>query len=68
MGTERQPPLSANTTRARRALQSLNFLIVDMQAGLGPFALALLALWIGFAGTLRPACAGAGNERQAKLA
>jgi MFS family permease len=25
---------------------------------LGSFALASLALWIGFAGTLRPACAG----------
>ena len=32
---------------------------------LGSFALASLALWIGFAGTLRPACAGTRKETDA---
>ena len=32
---------------------------------LGSFALASLALWIGFAGTLRPACAGTRKRKQA---
>lgn len=32
---------------------------------LGSFALASLALWIGFAGTLRPACAGATRDKGA---
>lgn len=31
---------------------------------LGGFAIVSLALWIGFAGTLRPACAGAGDKRR----
>ena len=31
---------------------------------LGGFALVSLALWIGFAGTLRPACAGTGDKRR----
>jgi MFS family permease len=31
------PPRSADTTGARRALQSLNFFMADMQAGIGPF-------------------------------
>ncbi|MFW2852992.1 hypothetical protein ACM61V_13875 [Sphingomonas sp. TX0543] len=35
---------SSDTRRARSALQSLNFSMADMQAGIGP---------------LRPACAGA---------
>ncbi|WP_294236119.1 MFS transporter [uncultured Sphingomonas sp.] len=33
---------------------------------LGGFAVASLALWIGFAGTLRPACAGNAEPREAK--
>ncbi len=33
---------------------------------LGGFAVASLALWIGFAGTLRPACAGAAKPEEAK--
>ena len=37
MATEGEPPRSAETTRARRALQSLNFFMADMQAGIGPF-------------------------------
>ncbi|WP_267387189.1 MFS transporter [Sphingomonas sp. GC_Shp_3] len=32
---------------------------------LGSFALASLALWIGFAGTLRPACAGGTGDEKA---
>ncbi|WP_242151338.1 MFS transporter [Sphingomonas sp. BAUL-RG-20F-R05-02] len=32
---------------------------------LGSFALASLALWIGFAGTLRPACAGGADNEKA---
>ncbi|WP_294275130.1 MFS transporter [uncultured Sphingomonas sp.] len=32
---------------------------------LGGFAVASLALWIGFAGTLRPACAGAAKPEEA---
>lgn len=35
---------------------------------LGGFALASLALWIGFAGTLRPACAGPADDAGAKAA
>ncbi len=36
--TEQAPPTrSAETARARRALQSLNFFMADMQAGIGPF-------------------------------
>jgi len=37
MTSEGEPPRSADTTRARRALQSLNFFMADMQAGIGPF-------------------------------
>ena len=37
MANEGEPPRSAETTRARRALQSLNFFMADMQAGIGPF-------------------------------
>jgi MFS family permease len=35
---------------------------------LGGFALASLALWIGFAGTLRPACAGTADKRRPAFA
>ena len=33
---------------------------------LGGFAVASLALWIGFAGTLRPACAGGTEPKEAQ--
>ncbi len=37
MANERGPSRPADTKRARRALQSLNFFMADMQAGIGPF-------------------------------
>lgn len=37
MASADEPPDKAGTTRARRALQSLNFFMADMQAGIGLF-------------------------------
>ena len=37
MTDKREPSRSADPKRARRALQSLNFFMADMQAGIGPF-------------------------------